>query len=114
LIDCLDGQREQGEGGRAYGIRGGAAVQRKEGGKKKGRGETGADMWDPPVGTAVEKKREGGEAVGRRGKLGWAAWAERVGCWFLFFFLFFFKLHFQIHFQLKFKSNFCKLFSNIL
>jgi hypothetical protein len=63
-------------------------VQRKEGGKKKGRGETEADRWDPPVGAAVKKKGEGGEAVGRRGKLGWAVWAEWVAgsfCFFLFF-----------------------------
>jgi hypothetical protein len=108
LIDCLDGQREQGEGGRAHGIRGGAAVQRKEGGKKKGRGKTGADRWDPPVGAAVKKKGEGEEAVGRRGKLGWAAWAERVGCWFCFFFFSFSNFIFKSIFN----SNSNQTFAN--
>jgi hypothetical protein len=112
-IECLDGQREEGEDGRAHGIRGGAAVQRKEGGRRRKEGETEADRWDPPVGAAEKKKRRE-KGSGPAGNSGWAVWAEKVRCEVLFFFLFFFKPHFQNQIQFKSFSNFSKLFSNIL
>jgi hypothetical protein len=58
LIDCLDGQREQGKAGGRSGIRGGAAVQRKERGRRK---EGEADQWVLAVSDSKKKKRGGGE-----------------------------------------------------
>jgi hypothetical protein len=58
LIDCLDGQREQRKAGGRNGIRGGAAVQRKERGREK---EGEADQWVPAVSGSKKKKRKRGE-----------------------------------------------------
>jgi hypothetical protein len=60
LIDCLDGQMEQWKAGGRSGIRGGAAVQRKEGGEGM-EGET--DRWVPTVSGFKEKEKG-------RGKMG--------------------------------------------
>jgi hypothetical protein len=79
--------------------------------RKEKRRLTGGTHLSAPL----KRKREGGRAVGRRGTLGWAVWAEKVRVrGFVFFFFFFFKPHFQIQIQFKSFSNFCKLFSNIL
>jgi hypothetical protein len=58
LIDCLDGQREQWKAGGRSGIRGGAAVQRKE----RGRGKVGeTDQWVPAVSGSKEKEKGRGK-----------------------------------------------------
>jgi hypothetical protein len=58
LIDCLDGQREQRKAGGRSGIRGGAAVQRKE----RGRGKEGeANQWVPAVSDSKKKEKGRGE-----------------------------------------------------
>jgi hypothetical protein len=86
-------------------------------GKKKGREGKGADRWDPPVG-AAEKEKGKGRVVGRRGKLGWAAWAER-GVWgafvfFLFLFQTLFSNPFSTQIQIKLLQTFLKNFIGFL
>jgi hypothetical protein len=112
LIGMLTEKGKEGEKAGARRIQLACGGGRRARGRRKEGGGKGADRWVPPVGAAVKRKWEG-VSGGPVGELGWAAWAERVGCWFCFF-SFFFKLHFQILFQLKFKSNFCKLFSRVL
>jgi hypothetical protein len=74
LIDCLDGQREQRKAGGRSGIRGGAAVQRKERGRgRKGKLTSGSQP------SAAQRKRKGEGEDGLTREAGWAAWAERAG-----------------------------------
>jgi hypothetical protein len=63
----------------------------------------------------VKKKGEG-ESGGPAGKLGWAAWAERVAGAFLFFFLFqtSFSNPFSTQIQIKLFANFSQKFYRLL
>jgi hypothetical protein len=102
LIECLDGQREQGEGGRAPPCRG-----RKEGEEER-KGKTEADRWDPPVG-AAEKKRGRGVSSGPAGKTGLGRLGRKGGWVVLFFFSFSFS---NFIFKSIFNSNSNQTFAN--
>jgi hypothetical protein len=106
----LTEKRKEGEKAGAGRIQRGMRRRPAGAGKKKGRGKGEADRWDPSVGAAVKKKKGKGRAVGRRGELGWAAWAERIRCWLLFFFLFqtSFSNHFSTQIQIKLFQTFLK------
>jgi hypothetical protein len=110
LIDCLDGQREQWKAGRRSGIRGGAAVQRKERGREK-EGET--DRWVPAVSGSKKKKRKGGRWADARGRLG-----RKGGRGAFVFFLFLFQTSFSNPFstqiQIKLLQTFLKNFIDFL
>jgi hypothetical protein len=108
-IECLDGQREEGETG---GRTGSAAAPpcRERKGEEEERKETRWLTGGTHLSAPLKKKKRRGE-----GKwAGWAVWAEKVRREVLFFFLFFFKPYFQNQIQFKSFSNFSKLFSNIL
>jgi hypothetical protein len=109
LIECLDGQREQGEGGRAPPCRG-----RKEGEEER-KGKTEADRWDPPVG-AAEKKRGRGVSSGPAGKTGLGRLGRKGGWVVLFFFLFqtSFSNPFLTQIQIKLLQTFLKYFIGFL
>jgi hypothetical protein len=117
LIECLDGQREQGEGGRAHGIRGGAAVQRKEGGEEERKGKTEADRWDPPVGAAVKRKGKGGKrwagGEDRAGPFGPNGWLGRF-VFFSFLFQTSFSNPFSTQIQINLLQTFLKNFIDFL
>jgi hypothetical protein len=116
-IECLDGQREEGEDGRAHGIRGGAAVQRKEGGRRRKEGETEADRWDPPVGAAEKKKRRG-KGSGPAGNSGLGCLGRKGKDARFSFFFFFFQTSFSnpisIQIQTKLLQTFLKYFIGFL
>jgi hypothetical protein len=114
FIDRLDGQREQRKAGGRSGIRGGAAVQRKE----RGRGKEGEALTGGPrLSAAQRKKKRGGgrwaDAGGRLGRLG-----RKGAGLILFFFLFFFQTSFSNHFssliQFKLFQTFLKNFIDFL
>jgi hypothetical protein len=105
LIGMLAVQGKEGERAGCGGISGMRRRPARARGRRKGRGEMEADRWGPPVGAAVKNKREGGRAVGRRGTLGWALWAEKVRMRGFVFFSFLFQTSFsnQISIQIHFK-----------
>jgi hypothetical protein len=112
LIDRLDGQREQRKAGGRSGIRGGAAVQRKE----RGRGKEGEALTGGPrLSAAQRKKKRGGgrwaDAGGRLGRLG------RKGAGLILFFFFFqtsFSNHFSTLIEFKLFQTFLKNFIDFL
>jgi hypothetical protein len=113
LIDCLDGQREQRKAGGRNGIRGGAAVQRKEGGKGRKVKLTGGSQ---PSAAQKKKKRGGGRWADAGGRLGCLGRKEPGHA--LFFFLFLFSTPFSKHFstlnQFKPFQTFLKNFIDFL
>jgi hypothetical protein len=103
------GRKERKGKGRELG--GFSGVRRRpagQGRRRKEGGGVGADRWGPPVG-AAEKEKERGKTVGRRGKVGWAVWAERVRVLVLFFFFFFSNLIFKSIFKPNSKQTFANL-----
>jgi hypothetical protein len=64
-----------------------------------------------------EEERGRGKAVGRRGELGWAAWAVRVAgtfCFFLFLFQTSFSNPFSTQIQINLLQTFLKNFIDFL
>jgi hypothetical protein len=119
LIGMLTEKRKEGEKAGARRIQRGMRRRPAGAGKKKGRGERGADRWDPSVGAAVKKKRGRGEWWAGAGSWAGPPGPKGSGAGFCFFFFSFFKLHFQIIFQLKsiqtfsnFSQEFDRLFRN--
>jgi hypothetical protein len=77
LIGMLTEKRKEGEKAGARRIQRGMRRRPAGAGKKKGRGKGEADRWDPSVGAAVKRKREGesggparGVGLGRLGRKG--------------------------------------------
>jgi hypothetical protein len=111
LIDCLDGQREQRKAGGRSGIRGGAAVQRKE----RGRGKEGeADQWVPAVSGSKKKEKGRGRWADAGGRLGCLGRKSRVGFVFFLFFQTSFSNHFSTLIQFKPFQTFLKNFIDFL
>jgi hypothetical protein len=113
----LTEKRKEGEKAGARRIQRGMRRRPAGAGKKKGRGKGEADRWDPSVGAAVKRKREGesggparGVGLGRLGRKG----GRGAFVFFLFLFQTSFSNPFSTQIQIKLLQTFLKNFIDFL